>query len=439
MKNLKNGMVFWRVNSDYGIIVDLEEGKQYLCDNEVLSFLEGKSDSLDNSDIEFLNEHILDDLDQKELFKRMIEEKKKLPFTGIIYIDTGRRCNLRCIGCFNNSGSWYKDEMTPEIAERVADLLGKIGNPQIIITGGEPLILKHWSEVIGSFSEKFNTTIFSNGTLITKNVASKLKELKVAAVKVSLDGASPVVHDKLRGVDGAYEKTIIGIKNLVDVGIYTIIQPTISKINIDQIDELIKLANKLNVNDIRFSPLRGIGRASGSNILLSPQELFEMIKKVEKYRKENKGNLIITNGEAFCEGDQEWRTELYKSDKFSEKEKRFIKFVRSSECDVGIDRFQINYNGDITFCPLITGEKVKIGNINEIRDSNELLELLYNNPISKVLQNPLAEQQACKFCGLKYLCGGGCRGEGFVVTGKVDSCDYPSKDYLTEVVTSVKR
>jgi len=78
MKNLKNGMVFWRVNSDYGIIVDLEEGKQYLCDNEVLSFLEGKSDSLDNSDIEFLNEHILDDLDQKELFKRMIEEKNRI-------------------------------------------------------------------------------------------------------------------------------------------------------------------------------------------------------------------------------------------------------------------------------------------------------------------------------------------------------------------------
>jgi radical SAM protein with 4Fe4S-binding SPASM domain len=438
MKNLKNGIVFWRIDNGQGIISDLEENKQYQCDNEVISFLEGKKSNLDNSDTEFLNKYILDDIDQTELFKKMIEEKKKLPFKGIIYIDTGRRCNLRCIGCFNNSGSWYGDEMTPEVAKKAAGLLEKIGKPNITITGGEPLILKRWDEVIGSFSKKFNTTIFSNGTLITKDVASKLKELNVASIKVSLDGAAATVHDKLRGVNGAYQKTIEGIRNLVDVGIYTIIQSTISKINIDQVEGLVELANKLDANEIRFSPLRDIGRASENDITPSQQELFEMAKRVEKYKAENKVNLIVLEGEAFCEKDEDWRKELYKSNEFSEKEKQYINFVRSSACDVGIDRFQIHYNGDITFCPLITGESVKIGNINGIKSPDELIELFYNNPISKVLQKPLVEQQACKFCGLKYLCGGGCRGEGFAVTGKVDVCDHQSNIYLTDVLTSVK-
>ena len=60
----------------YGIIANLEKDKQYLCNNDVISFLEGQKNDLNKKDTDFINKYVLNNLNQTKLFKKMIKEKK---------------------------------------------------------------------------------------------------------------------------------------------------------------------------------------------------------------------------------------------------------------------------------------------------------------------------------------------------------------------------
>jgi len=152
--------------------------------------------------------------------KGEIVPKKASERRPVVVWNITRTCNLMCIHCYNDSGA---DKVCAELsrssAKNVLDDLAQFGVPSILFSGGEPLMRRDLFELIAYAGERgLRTVISTNGTLINADVAEKIKQHNVSYVGVSLDGIGPV-NDKFRGVQGAFDRAVEGIRNCRDAGV----------------------------------------------------------------------------------------------------------------------------------------------------------------------------------------------------------------------------
>jgi radical SAM protein with 4Fe4S-binding SPASM domain len=142
------------------------------------------------------------------------------------YFEVTRRCNLRCKMCVfidwleNTQPSKQKeDELTTEEWCRVIDQVGRFSF--VTFTGGEPFVRKDFLDLITRASRKARTHLISNATMLTEDRAEAL----VALAPKRLGGrgfnfmgtsieAPGGLHDEIRQLPGAYERTLNGIHML---------------------------------------------------------------------------------------------------------------------------------------------------------------------------------------------------------------------------------
>ncbi len=155
----------------------------------------------------------------------------------IVVWNITRACNLKCVHCYNDSGAEKADdELSTEEAKAVLDDLAQFGVPSVLFSGGEPLMRDDLFELIGYAVEKgLRTVISTNGTLITDEVARKIKQQGVSYVGISLDGIGKV-NDEFRGVTGAFDRAVKGIKNCQDAGVRIGLRLTLTKRNIEDLE-----------------------------------------------------------------------------------------------------------------------------------------------------------------------------------------------------------
>ena len=125
-----------------------------------------------------------------------------------------KRCNLKCVHCYAQAvpvdGA---DDISTEQAKTMIDDLAAYGAPVMLFSGGEPLVRKDLVELASHATSKgMRAVISTNGTLITKEKARELKGVGLSYVGISLDGMEEV-HDRFRGVPGAFRKALEGVAN----------------------------------------------------------------------------------------------------------------------------------------------------------------------------------------------------------------------------------
>ena len=174
-----------------------------------------------------------------------------------------RRCNLKCIHCYSNSADIeYPDELTTEEGKKLIDDLSAFGSPVILFSGGEPLIRRDLFELAQYATDKgMRAVISTNGTLITKEVAAKLRKIGLSYVGVSLDGLEKT-HDRFRGKKGAFAAAIEGIRNCRDAGIKVGIRFTVNKHNLADVPDMFDLLRKEKIERLCFYHLVYTGRGS---------------------------------------------------------------------------------------------------------------------------------------------------------------------------------
>ncbi len=174
-----------------------------------------------------------------------------------------RRCNLRCVHCYSSSRNIpYKNELTAEEATRMIDDLAAFGAPVILFSGGEPLIRKDLPELTRYAASKgLRVVISTNGTLITKKLATELKKIGLSYIGVSLDGIGET-HDRFRGVLGVFERTIKGIRTARDAGIKVGIRFTMNRLNAVDIPGVFDLIEREDIPRACFYHLVYSGRGS---------------------------------------------------------------------------------------------------------------------------------------------------------------------------------
>jgi 12,18-didecarboxysiroheme deacetylase len=174
-----------------------------------------------------------------------------------------RGCNLKCVHCYAHAKARAdENELTTQEGKALIDDLAAFGAPVMLFSGGEPLMRQDLPELAQhAVARGMRAVISTNGTLITREKARILKEVGLSYVGISLDGAR-AVHDRFRGVKGAFDQALEGIKNSQEAGIKVGLRFTINKRNIQEIPAIFDLLEELEIPRVCFYHLVYAGRGS---------------------------------------------------------------------------------------------------------------------------------------------------------------------------------
>ena len=126
---------------------------------------------------------------------------------------TTNQCNLKCVHCYQDAEEATERELSTDEAKKMIDEIARAGFKIMIFSGGEPLLRPDIYELVAHAASRGLRPVFgSNGTLITDEVARRLKEAGAAAMGISVDSLDAAKHDKFRGLPNAHALTLTGIE-----------------------------------------------------------------------------------------------------------------------------------------------------------------------------------------------------------------------------------
>lgn len=219
----------------------------------------------------------------------------------VIAWELTRRCSLSCRHCRGAARNEnYSDEFTTEECYKVIDNITSFSpssthphshaagsdaehhaaGPVLILTGGEPMTRPDVYDIASYATDKgLHVVMAPCGHLITPETAKIMKTAGVKAISISIDGSTPEKHDEFRGTAGAFEKTMAGLKNAIDAGIPFQINTTVTRLNVNDLPDIYRLASELGAKTFDVFFLVPTGRGSElKDLEISPEEYENALK-----------------------------------------------------------------------------------------------------------------------------------------------------------------
>ncbi len=325
-----------------------------------------------------------------------------------------KRCNLNCDHCYLDAefrGGLRTDELNTEECFRVIDQIAEVNpNAFLILTGGEPLLRPDIYEIIRYAADrKFMVVLGTNGTLINRANALKIKEAGAHGVGISIDSMDPGKHDKFRGVQNAWDQSMEAFNVMNEVGIDFLIQMSVSDMNYKEIPDVVAFAEKIGAIAFNLYFLVCTGRGQG-NTDISNAAYEEALKMLYEQQMKYKGKLMINSKCA-----PQYKRVVYENDPDSVYTRTY-----SGGCPAATHYSRISPEGNLTPCPFI---EESVGSLK----TNTFKDLWDNAPLMKELRNRKNLEGKCGACEFSAMCSG-CRARAFAETGNYMATD-PSCDY----------
>ncbi len=213
-------------------------------------------------------------------------------------------CNYKCKHCC--AGASIVDtskELKLDDFKRILKELEKYGIKEIYFSGGEPFSRKDMIDIVSEAVKLgISCNISTNGSLIDNKIARQLKSLGINKVHISLDSHKESIFNDFRG--GKYFiPTIKAIKLLKEHDIYVRVGTVIWSGNINDIDEMIRYLENLNVDEIVFNWLVKVGRSKNNEGIFVDIDLFD--QTVEKIKnKKSKIKISMHRKNKYCNTDE---------------------------------------------------------------------------------------------------------------------------------------
>jgi 12,18-didecarboxysiroheme deacetylase len=181
----------------------------------------------------------------------------------VVVWNSTRACNLHCIHCYYSANARTDpDELTTAEARAFIDDLAAFGAPVLLFSGGEPFLRDDLFELGAYATERgLRAVISTNGTLIERKVAQRIKEAGFSYVGVSLDGIGET-NDRFRGMRGAFDAALRGIRHCTEVGIRVGLRLTLNKHNYEDLADILDLLEEERIKRACFYHLVYAGRGS---------------------------------------------------------------------------------------------------------------------------------------------------------------------------------
>ena len=147
-----------------------------------------------------------------------------------LWFYTNFHCNLACdYCCVGSSPHTPRRELGADRIRRIVREAAGWGVREVFLTGGEPFLLPDIGTIIGDCVEQLPTTVLTNGMVFKGRARRALEDLprRGLALQISLDSATPELHDSHRGA-GTWVKAVAGIRLALSLGFRVRVAATVA-------------------------------------------------------------------------------------------------------------------------------------------------------------------------------------------------------------------
>ncbi len=338
--------------------------------------------------------------------------------TPIVVWNMTNRCNLSCRHCYIEAEDRaYKGELTTAEAKVFIDDLAAMKVPVLLFSGGEPLIREDLFE-LGAYAvaKGIRPVISTNGTLITPEVARKIKETGFQYVGISIDG-NEEVHDFFRGRKGCFAETLQGIRNSLAAGNKTGVRFTVNKLNRHTLPEILDLVEREKIARFCMYHLVYAGRGKEmADLDTTAEEKRQTIdllieKTLDFNRRGVEVEILTTDNHAdgiyilqHIERTQPERVEEIKN-----------LLAMHGGCSAGEKMANVDPRGDVHACQF--WGHATLGNVRE-KPFSAIWQKSQDEFLLKLRDKAGHLEGRCGECRYKSLCGG-CRIRAEAATGNL--------------------
>jgi len=293
---------------------------------------------------------------------------------------------MTCKHCYRDAGAEFKDELNTDEAKSLIEEIAKAGFKIMIFSGGEPLMRPDIFELVEhAVKFKLRPVFGSNGTLITKEIAQKLKEIGTMGIGISLDSLDSAKHNGFRGLERGWEETVKGMENCREAGLSFQVHTTVMDWNYEEILDITDFAVKIGAVAHHIFFIVPTGRAINiKDEFLNTQQYENLLINIVNKQKEVNIEVKPTCAPQFMRIAKQ----------------QGVSYRFSKGCLAGISYCIINPRGDVQPCAYLD---MSIDNVRNTPFS----EVWNNNSILKQLRT-LDYKGKCGICIYKNSCGG-CR------------------------------
>jgi heme b synthase len=349
------------------------------------------------------------------------------PPLRLMFWETTKACNLRCQHCRAvPEAERSRVELTTEESFGLIDQIAEVAKPVLILSGGEPLYRQDIFD-IGAYgcSKGFRMALATNGTLIDRAVAGRIRSTGFSRVAISLDGAVPATHDAFRGIRGSHARAIDALRLLREAAVSTQINSTIARHNVSELPALLDLALSLGADALHIFMLVPVG--CGVNIAdreMLPADEYERV--LHWFYDQSKG--VAIDLKATC-APHYFRVRAQRIVEERRQGDRSTPFVAlgtqmkaapdpaggrplsamTRGCLAGTAVCFVSNAGDIYPCGYLP---VSAGNVRQQRFG----EIWSRSTVFQQLRDPSALGGKCGICKYEGICGG-CRARAFSDNG----------------------
>ena len=313
-------------------------------------------------------------------------------------------CNFRCLHC-------YEEQYTPipidrwdfqkGVIDRIIELQTAREIIRVGLLGGEPLFDPNIVKIVEALYSRGikRVDISTNGALADRKLAKELKESNITMIQVSLEGPIAEINDKVRG-RGSFDKAVQGLRLFNEFGISTGIMMTVTKLNLQFIEEMVIFALNEGVSIVSFNRMLPIGRGKRNKLpVLDADETKHMITLIHSLDERNHG-IDVSSDDPLLYVPMNGKS--YTVNKYG-------------GCGAGIGNLAICHDGTVFPCRRLP---VKIGNII----NKSLIDIINSSSLDCFYNRENSLKGKCRICDYRQICGG-CRASAFAFTG-----DYMQSD-----------
>jgi radical SAM protein with 4Fe4S-binding SPASM domain len=313
---------------------------------------------------------------------------RRMPWLGSIELTA--RCNLRCVHCYINCAATdpaaEKRELTTGELQELIDQIESEQSLSILLTGGEPLIREDFLEIYTYVKKKgLLVTLFTNGTMITPEIADYLTEWPPRSVEITLYGATRQTYEAVTRIPGSHSRCLQGIRLLLERRIPIALKTVLLTVNRHELQAMRAYADGLGVS-FRYDwnlNARLDGGKSPVEFRVSPEDVVS-----------------IERGDVERMHDLKQFTDRFRRSPLQPENLYF--------CGAGMTSFHVDPYGGLSVCLM---SRVPSYDLREGTFRQGWLEF-----IPQVLSQKRRFPSPCQSCDLVFLCGQ-CPGWGRLESG----------------------
>jgi len=314
----------------------------------------------------------------------------------VVIWEMTQACDLNCAHCRANARPQrHPLELSTAEAFHLIDQISAMRIPLFVITGGDPLKRPDVMPIVQyACSRGVRTSLTPSATpLLVRDAIFKLKQSGLMRLALSLDGSTAKLHDTFRGVAGSYQRTLDAVSWCHEAGLPIQINTTVSRRNIDDLDNMIELLKSLRVVLWSVFFLVPTGRAQLRD-LLTADEHEQVFAKLYAASKQVKFHIKTTEGQHY----RRYVLQQRAKSPGSRPQDDLIAHAPKGVND-GKGFMFVSHTGEVFpsgFLPMSAGNVLW----------EPLADIYQNSPLFRSLRNTSQLKGKCGLCDFKDVCGG---------------------------------